>query len=146
MIVVYKVTEVAKEILNIKKEVSSLKLKILLFYCQAWSLVWDDAPLFEENINISIEYTPVIFRINSLIKEKILVTEEDFNSVEKRKFHKDKLETIKQVLKNYGDKSLQELSILIRTETIDILAYEKNLSYYNHEYLKHFYTLRYLNK
>jgi uncharacterized phage-associated protein len=30
--------------------ITTIKLQKLVYYCQAWSLVWDDAPLFPERI------------------------------------------------------------------------------------------------
>ena len=40
---------VAKYILQQKGAMSSMKLQKLCYYAQAWSLVWDDAPLFDED-------------------------------------------------------------------------------------------------
>lgn len=42
------VFDVAKYILVQRGEMSTMKLQKLCYYCQAWSLVWDDKPLFEE--------------------------------------------------------------------------------------------------
>lgn len=41
--------DVAKYILNKYGKMSTWKLQKLIFYCQAMSLVWDDAPLFEDD-------------------------------------------------------------------------------------------------
>jgi len=42
--------DVAAYILARKGGMSAMKLQKLLYYCQAWSLVWDDTPLFKERI------------------------------------------------------------------------------------------------
>ncbi len=42
--------DVAQYILQAKGPVTAMKLQKLVYYCQAWSLVWDDAPLFDEQI------------------------------------------------------------------------------------------------
>ena len=42
------VFDVAKYILEKKGTMSTMKLQKLCYYAQAWSLVWDDAPLFDE--------------------------------------------------------------------------------------------------
>ena len=42
--------DVAEYILRKTGPISTMKLQKLVYYCQAWSLVWDEAPLFHENI------------------------------------------------------------------------------------------------
>ncbi|ADE57273.1 Panacea domain-containing protein [Aminobacterium colombiense] len=44
------VFDVAKYILEKYGAVSAMKLQKLVYYSQAWSLVWDDDPLFDEEI------------------------------------------------------------------------------------------------
>jgi uncharacterized phage-associated protein len=43
------VYDVAKYILVRQGEMTTFKLHKLLYYSQAWSLVWDDAPLFSDD-------------------------------------------------------------------------------------------------
>ena len=42
------VFDTAKYILDQKGSMSAMKLQKLCYYSQAWSLVWDDRPLFNE--------------------------------------------------------------------------------------------------
>ena len=42
--------DVAAYILQEQGPTPALKLQKLVYYSQAWSLVWDDKPLFEEEI------------------------------------------------------------------------------------------------
>lgn len=42
--------DVAAYILRKKGEMTAMKLQKLVYYSQAWSLVWDEEPLFEEEI------------------------------------------------------------------------------------------------
>lgn len=42
--------DVAAYILKHKGPMSAMKLEKLVYYSQAWSLVWDDRPLFDEQI------------------------------------------------------------------------------------------------
>lgn len=42
--------DVAAYILVCRGEMTTLKLHLLLYYAQAWSLVWDEGPLFDEPI------------------------------------------------------------------------------------------------
>lgn len=44
------VFDVAAYVLNRRGVMSAMKLQKLCYYAQAWSLVWDDKPLFEEEI------------------------------------------------------------------------------------------------
>jgi uncharacterized phage-associated protein len=44
------VFDVAQYILSRKGEMTSWKLQKLVYYSQAWSLVWDERPLFPERI------------------------------------------------------------------------------------------------
>lgn len=42
--------DVAKYILSKRSPLSTMKLQKLVYYCQAWHLVWEDRPLFDEHI------------------------------------------------------------------------------------------------
>jgi len=42
--------DVAKYILEKKKQMTAMKLQKLVYYSQAWSLVWDEKPLFDEPV------------------------------------------------------------------------------------------------
>jgi uncharacterized phage-associated protein len=44
------VFDVAKYIVDELGEIDTWKLQKLVYYCQAWSLVWDEKPLFNEPI------------------------------------------------------------------------------------------------
>lgn len=42
--------DVATQILEQLGPMSAMKLQKLVYYCQAWSLVWDDRQMFSEQI------------------------------------------------------------------------------------------------
>ena len=44
------VFDVSSYILGKTGQITTMKLQKLVYYCQAWSLVWDDSPLFKEKI------------------------------------------------------------------------------------------------
>jgi len=44
------VQDVASRILERKGPMGAWKLQHLVYYCQAWSLVWDEQPMFPERI------------------------------------------------------------------------------------------------
>ena len=41
--------DVAKYILKKTGQLPTIKLRKPVYYCQAWSLAWDDVPLFDED-------------------------------------------------------------------------------------------------
>lgn len=45
-----RVVDVAEYILAQQGEMTAMKLHRLVYYCQAWHLVWDGVPLFDEEI------------------------------------------------------------------------------------------------
>ena len=46
------VFDTAKYILEQKGDMSTMKLQKLCYYSQAWGLVWDDEPLFDEDLRL----------------------------------------------------------------------------------------------
>lgn len=107
------VFDVVKYILQKQGPVTAMKLQKLVYYCQAWSLVWDEQPLFKEKIE-AWQNGPVVrelfaeykgcYSVSSCGKGKISNLE-DFQK-----------ETIDSVLKYYGAKSPQWLSDLTHME------------------------------
>lgn len=107
------VFDVAKYILSKKGKLSTFKLQKLCYYSQAWSLVWDDAQLFENKI-YAWANGPVcvdlyhehkgMFNIDALEKGDI------------SKLTDDEKETIDAVLRSYGSKSGQQLSNMTNEE------------------------------
>ena len=108
------VFDIAKYILHQRGQMSTMKLQKLCYYAQAWSLVWDDTPLFDEDFS-AWRNGPVCKPLFDVTRGKFSVTEEDepgdiakLSSVQKR--------TIDEVLKSYGDKDAQWLSSLSHME------------------------------
>ena len=60
------VFDVANYILNTVGQVTSMKLQKLVYYSQAWSLAWDDLPLFEEDFQAWANgpVCPVLFKVH----------------------------------------------------------------------------------
>ena len=85
----------------------------LVYYCQAWSLVWDEAPLFNEEIeawaNGPVIKDLFIFHRGSFIIDTMPLGNPDLLSPKQK-------ETIDAVLKFYGDKSAQWLIELSHNE------------------------------
>ncbi len=105
--------DVAAYILEKKQELTTIKLQKLVYYSQAWSLVWDEAPLFAEPIQAWANgpVVPSLFaKHRGQFKVSII---EDGNS---SNLSADEKETIDSVLKTYGDKSAQWLVALTHLE------------------------------
>lgn len=109
------VFDVAQYILKIHGPVSAMKLQKLVYYAQAWSLVWDESPLFNERIEawISGPVVPELFRIH---KGKYLLTEHDFDRGNWKNLNDIQKETVNKILEFYGDKNSQWLSDLTHME------------------------------
>lgn len=94
--------------------ITAWKLQKLVYYCQAWSLVWDEQPLFAEKI-VAWANGPVVKDLYAQHKGQFHVERlPKGNSEELSMNQKD---TIEHVLKAYGDKTAQWLSDLTHMET-----------------------------
>jgi len=108
------VFDVAKYILQQTGEITAIKLQKLVYYSQAWSLVWDEKPLFPERIEAWAN-GPVVPELYQVHKGAFAVNEAMFGG-EPKNLTKDEKETIDAVIKTYGDKPSQWLSDLTHIE------------------------------
>ena len=106
------VHDVAAYILKNSGPMTAMKLQKLVYYSQAWSLVWDDRPIFEERIEAWAN-GPVVRELYSRHRGMFRVTEWDGNP---DALTMDERETIDKVLEFYGKMSSQELSDLTHRE------------------------------
>lgn len=106
--------DVATYILERQGPMSAMKLQKLAYYSQAWSLVWDDRPLFPDRIEAWAN-GPVCPALYAWHRGQFIVEPRTFNgSVD----HLDgqARETIDRVLDFYGDKEPHWLSELTHSE------------------------------
>lgn len=103
------VFEVAKYILNCHGPMSAMKLQKLVYYSQAWSLAWDEAPIFQERLEAWAN-GPVSPDLYQRHKGKFEVDSSIFSDVADDTLNEDQKETIAAVLASYGDKSPKWLS------------------------------------
>lgn len=101
---VIKCFDVACYILEKFEPMSALKLQKLVYYCQAWSLVWDGRPLFAERIEAWAN-GPVVPELYNFHRGNFEVTRGNFSECSVKDLDEDGKETIDAVLKYYGDKS-----------------------------------------
>lgn len=104
--------DVATYILNKQGELPAMKLQKLVYYAQAWSLVWDEEPLFNDRIEAWAN-GPVVKTLydshRGQFKVSTILGNPDNLTV-------SQLDTIDKVLGFYTDKSSQWLSDLTHKE------------------------------
>lgn len=100
--------DVAHYILEKSGTMSAMKLQKLVYYCQAWSLVWDDQRLFVEPIE-AWSNGPVIPKLYERHRGLFEVSPKDVGGDPKRLGEED-IETIDAVLDYYGPWNAQQLS------------------------------------
>ncbi len=107
------VFDVADYILHEAGSMTTMKLQKLVYYCQAWSLVWDEMPIFHERIEAWAN-GPVTPKLFAAHRGEFLITDEPNGS--RKELTKDERETVKAVLKHYGQKTAPWLSDLTHRE------------------------------
>lgn len=105
--------DVAKYILEHRAPMTAMKLQKLLYYSQAWSLVWDERPLFKEQIQAWAN-GPVVPEAYDVHRGDFMVS--SWPHGDPSAIDTEGLETIESVLHYYGDKSGQYLSELTHAE------------------------------
>ena len=101
-------------ILKHRGPMTAMKLQKLVYYSQAWSLVWDEAPLFADEIQAWANgpVAPSLYREH---RGKFKVSAGDIRGNAGR-LSPDERETVDAVLRHYGGKSSQWLSNLTHAE------------------------------
>ncbi|HUW66374.1 MAG TPA: type II toxin-antitoxin system antitoxin SocA domain-containing protein [Spirochaetia bacterium] len=112
------VFDVARYILGKTGPISAMKMQKLVYYCQAWSLVWDDppdAPLFDERIEAWANgpVVPILFDAH---RGCFKVDADFFQSGDDTSLSGVQKDTINRVVDFYGKKSAQWLSDLTHGE------------------------------
>jgi uncharacterized phage-associated protein len=106
------VHDVAAAILRKRGPLTAIKLEKLVYYSQAWSLVWDEAELFPERIE-AWAGGPVVPALYYRHRGQFEVATWDGNP---EALSQKQNETVDSVLKYYGDKPAQWLSDLTHRE------------------------------
>lgn len=107
------VFDAAAFIVQIAGRMSAMKLQKIIFYCQAWALVWDDEPLFGERIEAWAN-GPVVPELYSQHKGVFWVSAMPQGNPDN--LSQDQKDTIVAVLSFYGHRSAQYLSDLTHME------------------------------
>ncbi len=108
--------DAAEYILSKRGEMPAVKLHKLLYYAQAWSLVWDDKPLFSQTIE-AWKNGPVVRSLYQWHRLEYSVAPGKFKECTTTEgLSQEQRDTIDAVLSFYGDKSSQWLSDLTHSE------------------------------
>ncbi len=105
--------DVAAYILKKQGAMSAMKLEKLVYYCQAWSLVWDERPLFRERIE-AWRNGPVVPELYDKHRGQYEVSKWKWGNPEK--LDRDEKMTVNAVLKHYAKQSAFWLSQLTHNE------------------------------
>ncbi len=108
------VMDVAKYILQHTGPLSAMKLQKLVYYCQAWSLVWDERPLFAQRIEAWAS-GPVVPALYDVHRGRFVVGADDITG-DPSVLDDDAKETIDSVVSYYGEQTAQWLSDLSHSE------------------------------
>ena len=108
-----KVLDVASYILKRTNAITVMKLQKLVYYSQAWSLVWDEKKLFSEKIEAWAN-GPVVPTLYAAHRGKFEVSRMPGGDC--RKLDESQRETVDSVVKYYGQMSSQQLSELTHLE------------------------------
>lgn len=108
------VFDVARYILEKKGKMSTMKLQKLCYYSQAWSLVWDDEPLFDEEFRAWAN-GPVCKELFFQTQGKFSVSADD-EPGNSNKLTGNQKDTIDTVLNHYSTHDAQWLSRLTHLE------------------------------
>ena len=107
------VFDVAAYILEKKGSMSTMKLQKLVYYSQAWSLVWDEKPLFQEPIEAWAS-GPVVKTLFNYHRGMFEISSVTLGNP--RLLNEEQCETVNAVLDYYGDRSAQWLVELTHLE------------------------------
>lgn len=107
------VFDVAKYMLKKQSPMTTMKLQKLVYYCQAWSVVWDSKPIFKDRIEAWAS-GPVVPSLYNIHRGSFLI--DNLSIGNPNNLTEPEIETIDAVLQTYGDKSAQWLSDLTHME------------------------------
>jgi uncharacterized phage-associated protein len=108
------VHDIAAYILSKRCPITAMKLQKLIYYSQAWSLVWEESPLFEEQIEAWAN-GPVVRELYEHHRGLFQVHEWGVGNVSN--LNDSDRETVDRVLGFYGNMSSQQLSNLTHQES-----------------------------
>ncbi len=106
--------DVAQFILEKKGDMSPMKLQKLVYYCQAWSLVFDDRPMYHEPVQAWV-HGPVIPELYQKHRGTFEISAKDVNG-NIHTLDGEARKTVDGILEVYGDQTPFTLRLLTHQE------------------------------
>jgi uncharacterized phage-associated protein len=106
--------DVAAYVLERSGSMTAMKLQKLVYYSQAWHLVWEEAPLFEERIEAWAN-GPVVRELFNMHRGRFVV-DAPWPSGSPSNLSQYERESIDAIIGSYGMKSGRDLSALTHAE------------------------------
>lgn len=110
-----KIYDVAYYILQKKPGITTMKLQKLCYYAQAWSLVWDELPLFDEEFEAWAN-GPVCKELYLIHRGQFTIFADELKDYAKTELSDEQKETIDIILNDYGNETPHYLSELTHKE------------------------------
>ena len=107
------VFDVALYILGQTKTITVIRLQRLVYYSQAWSLVWDEELLFNESIE-AWAGGPIVRILYEAHKGKFKISAKDIKKGGPSRLTKNQKDTVDRVLDFYKKRKTQWLTDLVR--------------------------------
>ena len=103
------VFDVAKYILEQRGEITAMKLQKLVYYSQAWTLVWDEQSLFNERIEAWANgaVVPALYAVH---RKMLQINKDSFSNGNSSVLTAKQKSNIDKVLDFYGKYTAQQLS------------------------------------
>jgi len=108
-----KVDDIAAAIVERTGPIDAFKLQKLVYYCQAWHLVWENEPLFHDRIE-AWAAGPVVRSLYERHRGRYSVTE--WPSGDVRQLKKREITTVDAIVDSYGKLTGRQLSHLSHRE------------------------------
>jgi uncharacterized phage-associated protein len=109
-----RVADVAAYILEQAGPMTAMKLQKLVYYSQAWSLVWDEAALFDARVEAWAN-GPVVPQLYDMHRGRFMLNPGEITGTPGDLLQRER-ETVDGVLAVFGGKTAQELSDLTHQE------------------------------
>lgn len=106
--------DVAAYILECQSPMTALKLQKLVYYAQAWHLVWDERPLFDERIEAWAN-GPAVRELFDVHRGMFSVTA-PWQRGSSSNLTNSERDTVGAIVASYGSKTARELSALTHSE------------------------------
>lgn len=138
---------VARYIIENMGEMTTMKLQKLTYYCQAWSLAWDNEPLFDEEFQAWAN-GPVNRELYQKHAGEFKVGTDFLKEHQFNDFTRDQIDTMNAVLRDYGESSAMELSNMTHQERpwkearVGIADGERSTNIVDKEVMQEFYGSR----